>query len=338
MSDSKSTPLVQLPARLLSSALSAFFAFLRPYFPHILPLVVCLSLVPLLLLLSASAGWVVWRNAAVGWKAPLYLQYGDGVPPYAQMALPPLVSQQRYDVFLHLQVPNLEGTYALGNFMTTLTLSSRSNKTIASIRRPTIVTPPRVPFYSRAPSVIDVKVPLLTEFTPGARLVIANVEVGRRDNWKAVGSGEGREVSVISASLNGIVVHHGIRGLITRLPLLSALISSIIFLVITSLIVGVCVLPLMLRQAAPPYTEPEPHFAQVDIKPLPTISSSSSEDSEDVEEKPLVPARRSRPSSRTEIKIEDAPSTTLASSGSQTVRRRRSTLADSDLSSDSSES
>jgi hypothetical protein len=76
MADSKFTSFLQLPARLFFSALSAFLAFLRPTFPHILPLLVCLSLVPLLLFLSASAGWIVWRNVAVGWQTPLYLQYG----------------------------------------------------------------------------------------------------------------------------------------------------------------------------------------------------------------------------------------------------------------------
>ncbi|KAF8213194.1 hypothetical protein K438DRAFT_1081743 [Mycena galopus ATCC 62051] len=341
MAHSKSTfvSILQLPARLFFSALSTFLAFLRPYFPRILPLLVFLSFVPLLFLISASAGWIVWRNLAVGWQAPLYLQYGDGVPPYAQAALPPLVAYQPYDIFLQLQVPNLDATYALGNFMTTLTLSTRSNKTLVSIRRPTIVTRPHVAFYSRIPAVIDVQVPLLTSFAPGTKHVIANVEVGRRDNWKALGNGEGREISVITATLRGVVVHHGIRGLVTRLPLFSALVSSFVFLVVSSLIVGACILPLTFRHVAQP--EPESPFTEVDIKPLSAISSSSSDDSESIEEKPLVPRRRSRPSSRTvkEIKTEDTSTTMLPTVVPQAtpLRRRRSKIVDP-VSSDSSES
>jgi len=339
MADSKFTSILQLPARLFFSVLSTFLSFLRPYFPQILPLLVCLSFVPLLLFLSVSAGWIVWRNAAVGWQAPLYLQYGDGVPPYAQAILPPLVAQQRYDISLQLRVPNLEATYALGNFMTTLTLATRSNKTLASIRRPAIVIPPRVSFYSSSPAVIDVHVPLLTSFAPGAKHVIATVEVGRRDNWKSLGNEQGREVSVVSASLRGVVVHHGIRGLVTRLPLLSALVSSIVFLIVSSLIVGVCVLPLTFRHVATQLPEPESQFAKVEIKPLRAISSSSSDDSESIEEKPLVPRRRSRPSSRAEIKTEDAPTTILPPTVPQAMplRRRRSKIVDP-VSSDSSES
>lgn len=58
------------------------------------------------------------------------------MPPYAQAVLPALVAQQRYDISLQLQIPNLDANYALGNFMTTLTLSTPSNKTLVSIRRP----------------------------------------------------------------------------------------------------------------------------------------------------------------------------------------------------------
>lgn len=52
------------------------------------------------------------------------------------MTLPSLVAQQRYDISLHLTVPATESNYALGNFMTSLTLSTSSNKTLTSIRRP----------------------------------------------------------------------------------------------------------------------------------------------------------------------------------------------------------
>jgi hypothetical protein len=74
-----------------------------------------------------------------------------------------------------------------------------------------IVIPPRVSFYSSTPAVINVHVPLLTAHAPGASLVVATVEVGRRDHWKSLGNEQGRELSVVAASLRGAVVHHGIR-------------------------------------------------------------------------------------------------------------------------------
>lgn len=40
---------------------------------------------------------------------------------------------------------------------------------------------------------------------------MARVEVGRRDLWKTLGRGEGRELSVYSASLVGSVRHSGIK-------------------------------------------------------------------------------------------------------------------------------
>ncbi|KAJ7706327.1 putative adipose-regulatory protein-domain-containing protein [Mycena rosella] len=320
MAGDSSGGLLAWPSRLFFSILSAFLAIVRPSLPHILPLLVCLSFVPLLIFLSASAGWLVWRNAAVGWQTPLYLQYGDGVPPYAEATLA-LVSQQRYDISLQLQVPNLDANYALGNFMTTLTLSTRSNKTLVSIRRPAIVVPSRVSFYSRTPVVLDVYVPLLASYAAGASHVIATVQVGRRDNWKSLGNEQGRELSVVAASLRGVVVHHGIRGLVTRFPLLSALISSIIFLVVSSLLVGACILPLTFRRAAAESPEPKPDLAKVDTEPLPSAISSSSSDDSSNEEKPAHAMQ--------EIKSEDAPTTLLSSDPQATpLRRRRSKILD----------
>ncbi|KAJ7099608.1 putative adipose-regulatory protein-domain-containing protein [Mycena crocata] len=315
-------------ARLFSATLSAFFSVLRPALPHILPLLVFLSFVPLILFSSASAGWLVWRNVAVGWQAPLHLQYGDGVAPYAHATLPTLVAQQRYDISLQLQVPNVDANYALGNFMTTLTLATRANKTIVSIRRPAIVLPPRIAFYSRAPATLDVHVPLLVTYATGASHVIARVEVGRVDHWKSLGSGQGRELSIVTASLRGVVVHHGIRGLVTRMPLLSALVSSIVFLIVSSLVVGACILPLTFRR---PAAQPSDESEQLVFEPAPLAISSSSSggDSDSTEEEKPVVQRRSWPGSRAGIKTEEVPTTILSSELQSTpLRRRRSKLVD----------
>jgi len=60
----------------------------------------------------------------------------DGVPPYAHFPVSNLHPQQPYEVSLHLVVPATESNLALGNFMASLRLSTPSNKTLVSVRRP----------------------------------------------------------------------------------------------------------------------------------------------------------------------------------------------------------
>jgi hypothetical protein len=45
----------------------------------------------------------------------------------------------------------------------------------------------------------------------------ARIEVGRQDSWRAIGSGQGRELTVLHASLKGQVVLRGIRYAFHRL-------------------------------------------------------------------------------------------------------------------------
>ncbi|KAF8078764.1 hypothetical protein FPV67DRAFT_1663454 [Lyophyllum atratum] len=110
------------PLRLLLVVASTTLSFLRPYAPQIIPVLICVFIIPLVVFLSVSAGFIVWKNVAVGWESPLHLQFGDGAPPYALAHLPPLVAQQRYDLAVHLTLPAIESNFALGNFMTTVDL------------------------------------------------------------------------------------------------------------------------------------------------------------------------------------------------------------------------
>lgn len=68
--------------------------------------------------------------------------YSDGAP-HAWVDLRNLSPYQPYDVSLQVVVPATEANYALGNFMTTLSINTLSNKTIASVRRPV-----RLPFVA----------------------------------------------------------------------------------------------------------------------------------------------------------------------------------------------
>lgn len=213
---------------------------------HLVPLLVCLSLIPLLLFFSLFSGWYIWKNIPVAWQVPIYLQYGsvsfphvsllpdpvfsDSLLPYAELSLPPLSITQPYDVSLQLVVPASEANFALGNFMATLSLTTPSNKTLVSVSRsvrssrspscfilPTVfeaiaLPPKRSTFsFSASPRLIDLDVPLLSSYVPGTSKINARIDLGRRDGWKSLGSGEGRELSVWNAALRGAVRRHGIR-------------------------------------------------------------------------------------------------------------------------------
>jgi len=142
-----------VPARLFLSSLVTLVRVLRPYAPQLVPLLVCLLLLPAVIFVSIYAGFLVWRNIAVPWDAPLHLQFGyvgssisppnslitlprDGQPPYARASLPPLVPHQRYDISVQFIIPAVESNFALGNFMTSLTLTTPSNQTLTSVRQP----------------------------------------------------------------------------------------------------------------------------------------------------------------------------------------------------------
>lgn len=66
-------------------------------------------------------------------------------------------------------------------------------------------------FFLRAPGTVDIRVSLLESYEPITPNVIAQIELGRKDQWRSIGNGEGREISVFRAFLRGVVVHRGIR-------------------------------------------------------------------------------------------------------------------------------
>ncbi|KAK0208157.1 hypothetical protein DFS33DRAFT_1301671 [Desarmillaria ectypa] len=316
--------------------LSLLSKSLKPFAPQIIPLAVFFFLIPLALCLSGLAGWMVWKNVAVSWDFPLFLQYGDGMAPYAESSLPQLVSQQPYDILLCLVVPATESNLALGNFMASLRLSSDSNQTLAVVRRPGIVLPSRAFFFFGKPSTFNIDIPLLHSYTFGTPYVNAYVQLGRQDGWKTLGNGEGRELAISDAYLRGILVHRGIRGFVTRFPLISAVISSMIFLVILLAMVSLCILPTMLSEpvgkgyiddvGSEPFDDENPPR-----RPSPAVPSS------DEDEKP--PRRRRTPGKprprrsstrRSVVKGEHSDQPIPSGSGESSIylRRRRSRLLD----------
>ncbi|KZP10541.1 hypothetical protein FIBSPDRAFT_801111 [Athelia psychrophila] len=323
------------PVRFSGAVAAKGVGYIRPIVPQLVSLSVCLLLVPLLVLFSALSGWYVWKNIAIGWNIPVYLHYGDGIPPYAEIQLPRLSAQQPYNIFLHLNVPATESNFALGNFMTQLTLATPSNRTLAYIRRPAIITPPHSSFWITRPSSVDLTVPLLTAFTPGTSQVVGRLELGRRDEWRNLGQGHGRELSVLSVSLRGVTKPEGLRGLISRFPLLSGLTSSVIFLGISLLFLTAVFLPTVFKAPSP---QPE-HIDEIVSpsrerlrKPKRFFDSDGGSDSPDEKPPVIQPSRRNtssrsrRSSSNFDVKTE-ASSTVFPEdsvSTSAPLRRRRS--------------
>jgi hypothetical protein len=70
--------------------------------------------------------------------------------------------------------------------------------------------------YLLQPGTSKLKVPLIDNFATGSSSVMAKVDLGRRDGWKGLGRGEGKEVSVHSATLRGTLRHRGIRFVLTH--------------------------------------------------------------------------------------------------------------------------
>ncbi|KAI0304997.1 putative adipose-regulatory protein-domain-containing protein [Russula brevipes] len=221
--------------------LSLIASALRPIAPQLIPLVVFFLLVPLLVVPAIISGVYVWYSRAVSWESPLFFQYGDGLSPYAEAQLTSFNPAQPYDISLHLVVPATRSNYDLGNFMTTLTLTDVSNKALTIARKPAIILPPS--FRWSNPSTTTLKIPLLSRYESGVSRVIARVELGRQDGWKSIGSGEGRELSVLTAFIKGRVRPQGIRGVISRFPLLSGLVASAVFLAVSFWVLAICLVP-----------------------------------------------------------------------------------------------
>ncbi|KAF9502548.1 hypothetical protein BDN71DRAFT_1438204 [Pleurotus eryngii] len=325
------------PPRLLFILLYRAAAFLQPYASQIIPIFICLLLVPLVISLSLYAGWLVWRSVPVAWQVPIDFQYGDGASPYSQATIAGIAPYQPYDISLRLSVPATEANFGLGNFMAALELTTPSNKSIASVRRSAIILPSSSTtlfIFSTPRKLIDLKISLLDSFSFGTSKAMARVEVGRRDLWKTLGRGEGRELSVYSASLVGRVRHSGVTGLVSRFPLVSAVVASTIFLFVCLLVVTSCILPTVFTNNG----EYTPH----ELPPMkPDLDPNSGGD-----EEPPKPRRRSRGARssmrRVAVKREGfeedvqlVPSSSGQRTSSPPLRRRRSRveggLSDSDV-------
>ncbi|KAF5355812.1 hypothetical protein D9756_004089 [Leucocoprinus leucothites] len=286
--------LLLAPLNLLNLVAVNGVSVLRPYAPQLIPILICLFLIPIAVCLSLFAGWRVWKSLSVGWEVPLYLQYGERIIPYAVAAIPPIQASQPYDISLRMRLPNLDSNLSLGNFMTTLTIMTPSNQTLASVSRPALVLPQTPSWIFGTPSSIDLDIALFTSFIAKTPNVLAYVEVGRRDGWKSIGDGRGREVSVLSATLCGKEIPRGIRGLAIRHPVIASALAACIFLLILSLMIGTCVLPTMF--------------------PIPVEDEVDSE-------------RQAKNTSKFTSEPPSLPSSSRARSHSTPLRRRRSKIA-----------
>ena len=74
--DISDTPPIPFPISLIANIIGSTAKLIKPLAPHLVPLVVFILAIPVILTLSLSAGFFVWKSIAVGWETPLYLQYG----------------------------------------------------------------------------------------------------------------------------------------------------------------------------------------------------------------------------------------------------------------------
>ncbi|KAF9455064.1 hypothetical protein P691DRAFT_800075 [Macrolepiota fuliginosa MF-IS2] len=268
------TSLLFAPLTILNLIAVHGASILRPYAPQLIPIAVCLFLVPVAVCLSIFAGWSVWKGLAVGWEVPLFLQYGERAFPYARVVVPQIQVFQPYDIAMHMALPVSESNISLGNFMATLTLLTSSNQTLATVSRPAILVQPKSSWFFGNPNVVNLHIKLLSSFVARASNVHAYVELGRQDGWKFIGDGRGREVSVLSASLRGTAIPHGISGLAIRFPLLASTFAAGIFLIILSAIIASCVLPTMFPVPLDQISEEEPKY-KVEREPSPPSASTT---------------------------------------------------------------
>ncbi|QRW18947.1 adipose-regulatory protein (Seipin) [Rhizoctonia solani] len=187
-----------------------------------------------------------------GWNVELWMQYGEQATPFARTSLPALTPGQPYDVLLSLQVPLTPENLALGNFMTKLILTDAKNSTVATANRPSLVLRERsswIPFLKHSPQTETIVVPLLDHWSPSSQpgnllnhgVAVARgtshmgfhafVAVGRPDAWKSIGSGQGKELSIARATLQGHVKLHGIRGFFARHKHLLFTLTTVVFFV-----------------------------------------------------------------------------------------------------------
>ena len=114
--------------------------------------------------------------------------------------------------------------------MTSITITTPSNVTLAYSSRPSLIFPHLVssffPFspliYTGVLATHSLSIPLIEGFSASSYLssLRARIQVGRADGWRSVGPGHGQELVVVEAFARGIPIKSGIR----RVPL--ALIDS----------------------------------------------------------------------------------------------------------------
>ncbi|CAE6397408.1 unnamed protein product [Rhizoctonia solani] len=225
----------------------------RRTLPTVLHVAAFTTILPALLAISVGAGITVVKLIPDGWNVELWMQYGEQATPFARTSLPALTPGQPYDVLLSLQVPLTPENLALGNFMTKLILTDAKNSTVATANRPqSLVLRERsswIPFLKHSPQTETIVVPLLDHWSPSSQpgnllnhgVAVARgtshmgfhafVAVGRPDAWKSIGSGQGKELSIARATLQGHVKLHGIRGFFARHKHLLFTLTTVVFFV-----------------------------------------------------------------------------------------------------------
>jgi len=160
-----------------------------------------------------------------------------------------------------LDVPRSRENYALGNFMATLRITTAANKTLVQSRKSHLLSPSLLDWMPPfALQTTRISIVFLEKFIPttSARLT-AHIELGRRDSWRSVGNGEGKELSVSRAQLIGLVRPRGPRAFLAAYPASISLFATLVFFVsaTAALCLGTILFPALSRKPEPSLKDTE---------------------------------------------------------------------------------
>jgi len=145
--------------------------------------------------------------------------------------------------------------------MTSLRLyTTAENETLVDVRRPSLILSPTTPLFplaliSRPTRFIKHEVPLLNSYIPRTSGIMAHVKLGRADGWRSITGGHERELSIADASLHGEIQPRGLTKVAYSFPLMTSVVSSATFFVVSSLVLMTYLL-IAVWWESPPSVEP----------------------------------------------------------------------------------
>jgi len=144
---------------------------------------------------------------------------------------------QPYTISLELTVPLAPYNMELGNFMAGIEIRNKNDSTLLiASRRPCLLPKPWLAFLYRSQTVI---IKLIENIELPISTTTARIEIGRRDGWRSLRNHIRQELTVKGVYLRGDIVPSGIWGWVVKYPISMSILSSLAFLVVSTL--GLCI-------------------------------------------------------------------------------------------------